>query len=81
MPSAAKIAAGGFAMILTSAALIAGGLACIGASGYTLHAVSPREGKPPVFWTRTENRSTILALVLVTAFVMGGGLVLKGFLS
>ena len=68
-------------MILSSAALIAAGLACIGISGYTLHAISPRKGKPPTFWTRTESRSTILALVLVTLFVIGGGLVLKGLLS
>lgn len=68
-------------MILSGAALIAGGLACIGVSGYTLHAASPREGKPPAYWTRTEARSTLLALVLVTLFVMGGGLMLKGFLS
>ena len=68
-------------MVLTSAALIVAGIACIALSGYVLYAVSPREGKPPTFWTRTEARSTTLALVLVTAFVIGGGLVLKGILS
>ncbi len=68
-------------MVFTSAALIAGGLACIGVSGYTLRAATPKEGKPPVFWTRTEARSTTLPLVLVTMFVIGGGLVLKGLLS
>ena len=68
-------------MVLTSAALILAGIACIGLSGYTLYVVSPREGKAPTFWTRTEARSTTLALVIVTAFVIGGGLVLKGFLS
>jgi hypothetical protein len=68
-------------MILTSAAFIIAGIACIGLSGYTLYAVSPRDGKPATFWTRTEARSTALALVLVTAFVMGGGLILKGILS
>lgn len=68
-------------MFLTSAALVAGGLACIGVTGYTLHAASPREGKQPFFWTRTEGRSTTLALTLVTLFVIGSGLVLKGILS
>jgi hypothetical protein len=68
-------------MVLSSAALIAGGLACIGVSGYTLRAASPHEGKPPAFWTRTETRCTVLALGLVTLFVVGGGLVLKGILS
>jgi len=68
-------------MVLTSAVFIIAGIACIGLSGYTLYAVSPKEGKPATFWTRTEARSTTLALVIVTAFVIGGGLVLKGFLS
>lgn len=68
-------------MVLTSAAFIIAGIACIGLSGYTLYAVSPRDGRPATFWTRTEARSTTLALVLVTAFVMGGGLILKGILS
>ena len=68
-------------MGFTSATLIVAGLACIGVSGYTLRAATPKEGKPPVFWTRTEARSTTLALVLVTLFVIGGGLVLRGLLS
>ncbi|MEX2240585.1 MAG: hypothetical protein WD775_07810 [Burkholderiales bacterium] len=68
-------------MVLTSAAFILAGIACIGLSGYTLYAVSPKDGKPPTFWTRTEARSTTLALALVTAFVIGGGLMLKGILS
>jgi hypothetical protein len=68
-------------MVLTSAAFILAGIACIGLSGYTLYVVSPKDGKPATFWTRTEARSTTLALLLVTAFVMGGGLILKGLLS
>jgi len=68
-------------MVLTSAVFIIAGIACIGLSGYTLYAVSPKEGKPATFWTRTEARSTALALSLVTAFVIGGGLILKGLLS
>lgn len=68
-------------MVLTSAVLILVGIACIGLSGYALYAVSPKEGKPATFWTRTEARSTTLALALVTAFVLGGELMLKGPLS
>jgi len=68
-------------MVLTGAVFVVAGIACIGLSGYTLYAVSPKDGKPATFWTRTEARSTTLALVIVTAFVIGGGLVLKGFLS
>lgn len=68
-------------MVLTSAALVASGVACLFGSGYTLYAVSPKEGRPASFWTRTETRSTMLALAIVTSFVIGGGLVLKGILS
>ena len=68
-------------MVLTSAVLFLAGIACIGLSGYALYVVSPREGKAPTFWTKTESRSTTLALVIVTAFVIGGGLMLKGILS
>lgn len=68
-------------MVLSSAALIASGVACICGSGYALRAASPKEGQPPNFLTKTEARSTTLALVIVTAFVIGGGLVLKGILS
>jgi len=68
-------------MVLTSAALVASGVACLFGSGYTLYAVSPKEGRPASFWTQTEARSTMLALAIVTAFVIGGGLVLKGILS
>jgi len=68
-------------MVLTSAVLILAGIACICLSSYALYAVSPKDGKPPTFWTKTEARSTALALGLVTLFVFGGGLVLKGFLS
>ncbi|HSG76066.1 MAG TPA: hypothetical protein VLA30_08015 [Burkholderiales bacterium] len=56
-------------------------MACLFGSGYTLYTVSPKEGRPASFWTRTEARSTMLALAIVTAFVIGGGLVLKGILS
>lgn len=68
-------------MILSNAALVLAGIACISLSSYTLYTASPREGRPPAFWTRTENRSTVLALTLVTLFVMGAGLLLRGLLS
>jgi len=68
-------------MVLSSAALIATGVACIVGSTYTLRAVRPKEGRADTFLTRTEARSTMLALFIVTAFFIGGGLVLKGMLS
>jgi len=68
-------------MVLTSASLILSGIACLCLSGYMLYAATPREGKPPTIWTATENRSTIFALMVVTLFVFGAGLLLKGFLS
>lgn len=68
-------------MIPSNVALVLAGIACVCLSSYTLYAVTPREGKPPAFWTRTENRSTLLALAVVSLFVMGAGLLLKGILS
>lgn len=68
-------------MVLTSAALIASGVACIFGSSYTLYSASPKEGRPPGFWLKTDARSTLLALAIVTSFIIGGGLVLKGILS
>lgn len=68
-------------MVLSSAALIASGVACIVGSTYTLRAVRPKEGRTDTFLTRTEARSTMLALFLVSAFFIGGGLVLKGIIS
>ena len=68
-------------MVQTGAVLVLAGIACVGLSGYALYAVIPKEGKPATFWTRTEARSTTLTLVIVTAFVMGGGLFLRGILS
>lgn len=68
-------------MVLTNAALVASGVACLFGSGYALYTVSPREGRPQGFWTQTEARSTILALGIVTSFIIGAGLVLKGILS
>jgi len=68
-------------MILSNAALVLAGIACLCLASYTLYAASPQAGKPPAFWTRTENRSTVLALGLVTLFVMGAGLMLRGILA
>jgi hypothetical protein len=68
-------------MILSNAALILAGIACICIASYTLYAAIPQAGKPPAFWTRTDNRSTVLAVGLVTLFVMGAGLLLRGILA
>ncbi len=68
-------------MVLTSAALIASGIVCICGSSYTLYKATPKEGRPGSFWTQTDTRATTLALAIVTSFVIGGGLVLKGILS
>ena len=68
-------------MVLTSAAFIVAGIACICLSAYVLYLLSPKQGKPDTYWSATEARSTTLALMIVAAFVIGGGLVLKGLLS
>ena len=68
-------------MFLENAGLVVAGLACMGLSGAVLYTAMPRAGRPVSFLTKTELRSTMLALGLVTSIVVGGGLVLKGLLA
>jgi len=68
-------------MILTHASLILAGIACVSLSSYLLYVAVPRHGRPVPQWTASETRSTLLALGIVTLFVFGGGLVLKGILT
>lgn len=68
-------------MVLQNASLIGSGLACLALATFLLYGVLPREGKPASVWTKTEMRSTLLALALVTMVVFGIALVVKGFVS
>ncbi|MDH3321106.1 MAG: hypothetical protein OEO84_15660 [Betaproteobacteria bacterium] len=68
-------------MILTHVSLVFSGIACLSLASFMIYAAMPREGKPASLWTATESRSTLLALSIVTLFVFGLGLVLKGILT
>jgi hypothetical protein len=68
-------------MVLTSASLILSGVVCLVLFGFLVRSAIPRQGRPDSVWTKSENRSTLLALGLVTLLVMGSGLLLKGVLS
>ena len=68
-------------MVLQNATLIGSGLACLSLAGFVMYSVLPREGRPESVWTKTEMRSTILALGLVATVIFGIALVVRGFLA
>jgi hypothetical protein len=68
-------------MVLQNATLVGSGLACLSFAGFVLYSVLPREGRPESVWTKTEMRSTLFALGLVTTVIFGIALVVRGFLS
>ncbi len=65
----------------TNAVLIVTGVVCVTLSGFAVRQLRPREGRPESVWTRGENRATLVALGLLTLFVFGAGMILKGALS
>ena len=68
-------------MVATSAVLIVSGLVCVVLAGLAVRYLIPREGRPTSAWTSTEARATTVVLVLMTLFVIGAGMVLKGALA
>lgn len=68
-------------MVLQNMSLVGAGVACLSFAGFVLYGVLPREGKPESVWTKTEMRSTIFALSLVTTIVFGLALVVRGLVS
>jgi len=68
-------------MVATNAVLILSGLACVVLSGLAVRYLMPREGRPSSAWTSTEARATTVVLMLMTLFVIGAGMVLKGILA
>lgn len=65
----------------TNLMLIVVGVVCVFFSGFAVRQLRPREGRPDSVWTRTETRATLIALSLLTLFVFGAGMILKGALS
>lgn len=68
-------------MIATNAMLIGSGLICIFLSGLAMRHLMPREGRPESTWTSTEARAASVVLLLMTLFITGAGMVLKGVLT
>lgn len=65
----------------TNVMLVVLGLVCVFLSGFAVRQLRPREGRADSVWTRTETRATLAALGLLTLFVFGAGMILKGALS
>ena len=68
-------------MIATNAMLVVSGLVCIILSGFAMRHLMPREGRPDSAWTSTEARAASVVLLLMTLFITGAGLILKGVLT
>lgn len=68
-------------MDFTHLILIGAGVVCVFLSGFAVRQLRPREGRPDSVWTSSETRATLAALGLLTLFVFGAGMVLKGVLS
>jgi len=68
-------------MIPTSVILTVTGLACVLLSGFAMYKLSPREGKPPSAWMKTESRATGVALGVFVLFIAGGVLLAKGIFA
>jgi len=65
----------------TNLSLIVAGVVCVFLSGFAVRQLRPREGRGDSVWTRSETRATMVALGLLTLFVFGAGMILKGALS
>ena len=68
-------------MIATNALLIVSGLVCVFLSGLAMRHLMPREGRPESAWTNTEARAASVVLLLMTLFITGAGMILKGVLA
>lgn len=65
-------------MLSPSAILVISGTACLFLSGWMMHALRPREGKPPSAWGRTEFGAASLAVLFAALVAAGAGMVVKG---
>lgn len=65
-------------MLSASAILVISGTACLLFSGWMMHALRQREGKPPSAWVGTEFRATSIAVLFVTLVAAGVGMLANG---
>ncbi len=68
-------------MVPTSLMLIVSGIVCILLTFYAIRQIRPRAGEPEAAWTASDALSTTVILVLMTLFIAGVGLILKGILD
>jgi hypothetical protein len=55
---------------------IAGAL-CLMLCGVTAYKTYPREGKPPSFWQKTENRTVMVVMFMLILLFAGVTMLLK----
>ena len=57
------------------------GVVCLGLFAALMYAVYPRAGRATTGWAGTDVGSEITALALVTLFVFGAGMLVRGFVG
>lgn len=65
-------------MITTSATLAISGVVCLLLLGLMIYKLTPREGKPPSAWLKTEFRATSVAMIVLILLLAGITLLAKG---
>lgn len=65
-------------MITTGAILVISGGICLFLSGLMMYKLTPREGRPPSPWTKTEFRAMSLAMLVLMLLFAGVTLLAKG---
>lgn len=68
-------------MISTSGMLVLFGSICLCVAGLMMYKLTPREGKPPSPWVKTDFRATSVALGQFVLLIAGISLLAKGILS
>jgi hypothetical protein len=66
---------------MNSIILMSVGAVCVVLSIVGMRALTPREGKPPSAWVRTEGRATAASLTVFILLIGGAALLLKGVFS
>jgi hypothetical protein len=62
----------------TSAILVVSGIVCVSLFGLMMYKLTPREGKPPSPWMKTEFRAMSLTMVGLILLFAGIVLLAKG---
>lgn len=68
-------------MIHANAILIVAGIACLFVGGFAVRRLIPREGRPVSAWVNSDALAATAVVGLLSLFLVGAGLVLKGILA